>query len=198
MTGEVLFINGCPRKDGVLLRSSRIFLEMLAERGWRVEEVDLYDTRLAPCRGCLRCRENGMCILDDDASGIAKKLHKADLVVMAAPTFFANVPGPAKNFMDRMSGAAFDTKLRPRFSSDTGYLLLTSCGVSGLVDRISGQSAGAIRAMRMFFGMSGMRFRGSLVVTGAYQAVQPSESLRRKMMRLARGECKSGWILHLG
>ena len=186
MTGEILFINGCPRKDGVLLRSSRIFLEMLAERGWRVEEVDLYDTRLGPCRGCLRCRENGMCILDDDATGIAKKLHKADLVVMAAPTFFANVPGPAKNLMDRMSGAAFDTKRRPRFSSDTGYLLLTSCGVSGLVDRISGQSAGAIRAMRTFFGMSGMRFRGSLVVTGAYQAVQPSEALRRKMLRFAR------------
>ena len=190
MTREVLFINGCPRKDGVLLRSSRIFLEMLAERGWRVEEVDLYDTRLAPCRGCLRCRENGKCILDDDASGIAKKLHKVDLVVMAAPTFFANVPGPAKNFMDRMSGAAFDTKRRPRLSSDTGYLLLTSCGVSGLVDRISGQSAGAIRAMRTFFGMSGMRFRGSLVVTGAYQAVQPSEALRRKMLRLARGVSK--------
>jgi len=47
---------------------------------------------------------------------------------MAAPTFFANVPGPAKNFLDRMSGAAFDTKRRPRFSHETGYLILTLCG----------------------------------------------------------------------
>lgn len=186
MNRNVLFIDGCPRKDGVLLRSSRLFLDMLTEQGWHLEEVDLYDARLAPCRGCLRCRESGKCFFEDDAAKITEKLRHAGLVVMAAPTFFANVPGPANNFLDRMSGAAFDTKRRPRFSHETGCLILTSCGVSGLVDRISGQSAGSIHAMRTFFGMSGMRYRGSLVVTGAYTAVRPSEALRRKMLRLAR------------
>ena len=185
MMQKILFIDGCPRKDGVLMRTSRLFIEMLTERGWHADVVDLYDVRLAPCRGCLRCRESRMCMLDDDAAEIAEKMRGADLVVLAAPTFFANVPGPAKNFMDRMSGAAFDTRRRPRFSRDTGYILVTSCGASGLADRISGQSAGAIRAMRRFFGMSGMRFRGCLAVTDANHVSAPSDSLRRKMERLA-------------
>jgi multimeric flavodoxin WrbA len=116
----------------------------------------------------------------------AERFLRADLVVMAAPTFFKNIPGPAKNFLDRFSGTAFDSDLKPRFSHDTGYLLMTSCGAPAIADHLSGQSAGAIRSMRSFFDMSGMRYRGSLVLTDANKIKEPPVSFRRKMLRLAR------------
>jgi multimeric flavodoxin WrbA len=51
----------------------------------------------------MKCRTEhpGRCWQEDDMTMAIDKMFEAKALIMAAPTYFGNVPGPLKNFMDR-------------------------------------------------------------------------------------------------
>lgn len=52
------------------------------------------------------------------------------MVVLAAPTYWANVPAIVKNMFDRLLGVAMeeaDKFPKPRLSAKQKYILLTAC-----------------------------------------------------------------------
>jgi len=53
------------------------------------------------CRGCKSCYIDGQCIQPDDVRQIVTDILSADLVVVAAPSYWADVPGQLKTFFDR-------------------------------------------------------------------------------------------------
>lgn len=53
------------------------------------------------CRGCKKCYENGICIQKDGVLNLVKKMLDSDIVVIAAPSYWADVPGQLKTFFDR-------------------------------------------------------------------------------------------------
>jgi multimeric flavodoxin WrbA len=57
--------------------------------------------KLAGCVACERCFEDGLCAIEDDFQGVAEKLVAADVIVLAAPLYFWNVPAQAKLLIDR-------------------------------------------------------------------------------------------------
>ena len=109
--GNLLAVYGSPRKGGNTSILLDYFLEGVAAgiracgepsgAGWNIERVYLRDLALSPCTECGRCRETGVCVIQDDMSGYYDKLLSFERIVMAFPVFFLGPPAIAKAFIDR-------------------------------------------------------------------------------------------------
>lgn len=69
--------------------------------GHSVETVHLREKQLGFCKGCLACLKLGHCVIQDDAVGIAAKMHDADVLVFATPVYYYSVCGQLKTMLDR-------------------------------------------------------------------------------------------------
>ena len=99
-----------------------------------------------------------MCVRKDDVQEIAELLKICDIVILAAPTYWANVPAIVKNLFDRLLGVAMEeTKTFPkaRLSNKQRYILLTACNTPAPFSSLFGQSTGSIRCMKEFFKTAG-------------------------------------------
>ncbi len=184
MDNKALLIIGSPNRQGVTALMSAYFKECLIQKGWECRSVHLYDMRIEPCRGCMMCRKTGVCTICDDADLLRESMLASGMVILAAPTYFANVPGPVKTMFDRLSGAVLDG-IKPRLGRQHKYALLTACTTPAPLDWVAGQSSGAIRAMKAFFGMAGMSYCGKVVYAGAGGGKPLTEKLKSKIRRLA-------------
>ncbi len=92
------------------------------------------------------------------------------MTVLAAPTYFANVPAPVKNLFDRLVAVIMDDNQgmipKPLLFSKQGYLLLTTCSTPTPFDRLASQCTGCIKAMKEFFKTPGMKHLGSVIYAG--------------------------------
>ncbi|MGD0919822.1 MAG: flavodoxin family protein [Thermodesulfobacteriota bacterium] len=98
---KVLGLFGSPRRGGntdLLLEEA---LKGAQIEGAKVEGLHLADFDIMPCRECLKCFNDGQCIILDDMQKIYPKLLEADLIILASPVFFYGVTGWAKALIDR-------------------------------------------------------------------------------------------------
>jgi multimeric flavodoxin WrbA len=101
---KVVAINGSARKDGntaILVR--RVFRELEAE-GIATEMVQLAGTTLRGCTACYRCfeRKDRRCAVTGDAANdLIARMLEADGVILASPTYFADVSAELKALIDR-------------------------------------------------------------------------------------------------
>lgn len=101
---KVVAFNGSARKDGnsaILVR--QVFTELEAE-GIETELVQLAGQTIRGCTACGRCiqNKNGRCVIDDDiANDCIGKMVQADGILLASPTYFANVTTEMKALIDR-------------------------------------------------------------------------------------------------
>jgi len=97
---KILGISGSPRIANTD-RLVGVALEAAKEvQGTETELIRLRDYRIMHCDGCLGCMA-GRCHIDDDMDELNKKLTDADAILIGAPTYWYNVPGILKDFMDR-------------------------------------------------------------------------------------------------
>jgi multimeric flavodoxin WrbA len=97
---DILAICGSPRKGNC----ERMVEELLRggeEGGARAELVLLRNLEFSDCCGKDSCFHQGQCHLKDGLTPVLEKLDRARIVVFAAPSYFNNVPGLMKRFMDR-------------------------------------------------------------------------------------------------
>ncbi|MCK5490936.1 MAG: flavodoxin family protein, partial [Candidatus Pacebacteria bacterium] len=66
------------------------------------------------CNGCLTCDSTGLCNIRDDMQMIYSKLEDADLIILGSPTYFDNVTGMMKNFIDRLEPLLAQDKLKEK------------------------------------------------------------------------------------
>jgi multimeric flavodoxin WrbA len=96
---KILAINGSPNK-----RNTYALLEAVVEEvkklGCDAKILNLVDFNINPCKGCDACLKGG-CVQKDDIFKVVEEMQKADAIIIGAPTYFGNVPGIVKNFMDR-------------------------------------------------------------------------------------------------
>lgn len=170
MSKKLLAILGGPLKDGNASKMLQTAMQAAEKNGWHVDFVWLYEQNIDWCKGCMGCKKTGVCIINDDIVPIREKLIACDAVVLAAPTYFANVPGIVKNFFDRMVGAVMDDNdspiPKPRLRKTQRYLLLTTCNTPFPFHVLAGQSSGTLKAMKEFFHISGMQKMGTVVFAG--------------------------------
>jgi len=107
MTGEifVLGISSSSRKDGHSATLLKKVLESAEEQGARTEILYLFDKNIKPCLSCLA--EEGCiypCIIKDDMTEIYELIRReADCLVLASPTYWFDMSGLMKNFIERLT-----------------------------------------------------------------------------------------------
>ena len=176
MEKKLLAISGSPHKNGATGAMLQFAIKTAEQRGWKVDYINLYEKNLAYCKGCNTCLKTANCVLQDDIQEIAGLLRECDMVILASPVYWANVPAAVKNLFDRLRGVAMEETAsfpKPRLSGKQRYLLLTACNTPAPFSWICGQSKGAIRNMKEFFKTSGMKYAGACVWTGQNKKEMP-------------------------
>lgn len=74
--------------------------------------VCLGDLDIGYCKGCKVCYDTCNCVQKDDMESIIDLIDISDIIVIAAPSYWADVPGQFKVFIDRCTVYS-DTNLNP-------------------------------------------------------------------------------------
>lgn len=187
---KALAILGSPRKNGNAANMLMLAIQRAETAGYEVEYVDLYDRKIAWCRGCMGCKKTGVCVIRDDADHIREQLLHCDLLLISSPCYFANVPAPVKNMFDRLVGAIMDDNNRaipkPRLKKSQEYILMATCNTPVPFDRLGGQSSGCLKNMKEFFHTAGMTCRGKVVFAGTRGKTALPGKIVRKIERLTQ------------
>ena len=78
----------------------KIVSEELAGR-YDVIEVCIGDYSFSFCKGCRSCHTRAECVQQDDVDVLMKEFEQADVIVAVSPSYWADVPGQFKAFIDR-------------------------------------------------------------------------------------------------
>ena len=97
---HALVINCSPVRTGATAESVRIIAAQLSA-AYDTECICIDDYEFAFCRGCRSCHETARCILDDDIPRIMEAFERADCIVSVSPSYWADIPGQYKAFIDR-------------------------------------------------------------------------------------------------
>jgi multimeric flavodoxin WrbA len=96
--------NGSPRSDGNTAALLQHVFRPLEKAGIEVERVQLGGNLVHGCSACFRCFQNkdGRCVQDDDViNGCIAKMRTADGIILASPTYFADITPELKALIDR-------------------------------------------------------------------------------------------------
>lgn len=97
---KILLMNCSPVKNGAtatIVQTIRAVLEK--EHEIRSVCIDDYDIRF--CKGCRSCHKTAECVQKDDVPRIVAEYEWADRVVSVSPSYWADIPGQFKTFIDR-------------------------------------------------------------------------------------------------
>jgi len=112
---KVLGISGSMRKDGNTATLVQEILKHCEGHGIQTEFVSLAGKKIHPCLGCEKCKEKKWCVIEnDDWGGIIDKVLDADVLIIGSPTYYFDVCGHVKNFIDRTYSLYHDRKLAGR------------------------------------------------------------------------------------
>jgi multimeric flavodoxin WrbA len=103
---KALLLNGSRENEPDLSDIKSTFESQLKSKGWEVEAVDLKNLNMSKCNGCFKCwiKTPGVCITDDVARDVTRKLVQSDLVVFLTPVTFGGYSSLLKNALDRSLG----------------------------------------------------------------------------------------------
>lgn len=134
MTPTIIGILGTENRNGVTAQMLDAVLDGARQCGCRIDTIDLNDYRLSMNPEDSEARD-AMAQLD-------AQLKQADGLVLASPTYWGDVSGLMKHFLDcfRPQLVRFTKKGEPIPGDYRGksYVLLTSCYTSKNVNRFSG------------------------------------------------------------
>ncbi len=96
---KILFLTDETSSDKNLGYMTDIFLRHLPNR---VEFININDIRLAPCKNCLACTYDGVCVIDDDMNFIyQQRILPADAIIYAGSVRDRYLSARWKLFFDR-------------------------------------------------------------------------------------------------
>ncbi|MHC4582049.1 MAG: flavodoxin family protein [Planctomycetota bacterium] len=101
---KVIAFNGSARKDGNTAILIKQVLAELEKQDIETEMIQLSGQRIRGCIACYKCFDNKdrKCNLKDDiVNDCIEKMLQADGIILASPTYFADVSSELKALIDR-------------------------------------------------------------------------------------------------
>jgi multimeric flavodoxin WrbA len=101
---KVVAFNGSPRKNGNTASLIRHVLAELEKEGIETETVQIGGKSIHGCTACMKCFENKdkKCAIDNDiVNDCIEKMVEADGIILASPTYFADLTPEIKALIDR-------------------------------------------------------------------------------------------------
>ena len=133
-------IHTSPNLNGLTATLATAVLSGVKAKGGEIELIPLNELHIEPCIACGtgwgKCRDEGICILDDDFEGLRKRLVEADAVCFATPVYWHDLSESAKIFLDRLRRCEVFSGMQS--FAGKKVLGITSAGGSG---------RGAVRAL---------------------------------------------------
>ena len=130
MKGRLLAILGSPHNNGATWKMLDYAMRIAKRHGYVVDYIHLYEKNIAFCKGCRACIELQDCVIKDDIQEISRLLRECNIIIVAAPVYWANVPAIVKNMFDRLLGVMMEKTgafPKPRLSNEQKYILFTAC-----------------------------------------------------------------------
>jgi len=165
---RVVGIAGSPRQGGNTETLLDRFLAGAEGAGAEVEKVALARLEIGGCIACNGCWEDGRCVVEDDFQRVNDMLVAADVIALAAPLYFWNLPAQVKALVDR-SQCQWARKFVLQRRS-----LPTASGRPrrrGVFISVGGDDqpdfSGVLLTVRGFFGVYEADYWGELLVGGA-------------------------------
>ena len=97
---NALVINCSPVRTGATAEIAKIVSDSLLDR-YTTKFVCIDDYRFEFCKGCRRCHVTGECVQSDDVDLLMNEFSTADVIVCVSPSYWADIPGQFKAFIDR-------------------------------------------------------------------------------------------------
>ncbi|MDR2528431.1 MAG: flavodoxin family protein [Synergistaceae bacterium] len=184
-TLNVVAFNGSPRENGNTSRLVKVVFSVLESEGISAKEVRIGNNKIRGCAACGQCREKSLerCAFDDDPiNGWIEEMKRADGIILASPTYFANLTTEMKALIDR---AGFSCK----------RLLRRKVGAPVVMARRGG-AIQTYNALMAFFGISEMMVPGSSYWNMGYGLkvgdVEKDEEAKETMKNLG---ANMAWLL---
>ena len=97
---KALVINCSPVRNGATAEIVGIIAGELGKR-YATKSVCIDDYKFSFCRGCRSCHKTARCVQHDDVDLLMAEFEAADVIVCVAPSYWADIPGQFKAFIDR-------------------------------------------------------------------------------------------------
>ncbi len=185
---KVLILNGGPRKKGTTSTILNKISEGAAEKHV-VDLVQVYDLKVKPCVGCLKCRPDKECVLPEDGTQIVgRKIRDADVLVVGTPTYWGNMTGPLKTLFDRIVttiGYYNGGLPKPNHKGKRAVIVTTSASPWPF-NLISSQSGGTIRSLKTVLKGGGFKIIGVINMPSSKKRPEVPEKFLKQALSLGR------------
>lgn len=127
---NLLVINCSPVRDGATAEIVNIVSDSLKKR-YEVKSVCIDDYSIGFCKGCRTCHQTAKCIQNDDVNELIAQYEWADCIISVSPSYWADIPGQFKTFIDRCTPWCNTHKPHATLSSGKkGYTIALRTGPS--------------------------------------------------------------------
>ena len=97
---NALIMNCSPVKNGATAEIINIVCNSIKDR-YNVKSICIDDFNFSFCKGCRSCHNTAKCIMRDDVYKIMEQFVWADIIILVSPSYWADIPGQFKAFIDR-------------------------------------------------------------------------------------------------
>jgi multimeric flavodoxin WrbA len=160
---KILFICGSNRKGNTEYILNEIYSQIKIDKSI----IYLNNKNIINCDGCLTCRKNLKCHINDDMLEIESQMRSCDIIVMGIPNYFDNIPGITKTFIDRCHSLYYSGELK----SKSIYFIFVGGG------KIEGTEKTLLSAMGGFIKYMGLDYIGNTT----YQALEINDMKNKKI-----------------
>lgn len=97
---NVLIVNCSPVRNGATAEIINIISAQLS-RMYSIKSICIDDYHFHFCKGCRTCHSTAQCVQTDDIPMIINEFEWADVIIAVSPSYWADIPGQFKAFIDR-------------------------------------------------------------------------------------------------
>jgi multimeric flavodoxin WrbA len=98
---KAVCILGSPKSKGSTALIVAEMMRALKAHNIQTQVYHLSSLKIAYCLGCKACDRTGQCIQTDDVQKVLQDVFDAQLVLVASPSYWGDVTGQMKVFIDR-------------------------------------------------------------------------------------------------
>jgi multimeric flavodoxin WrbA len=98
---NVLILDGRTENSPMATKVTSSLEKNLA--GHKVDWIKLSEKQIRPCTGCFQCwiKTPGLCVINDEANSITRKIVNCDLMILLTPVTFGGYSSELKKMLDR-------------------------------------------------------------------------------------------------
>lgn len=126
---SILILTSSPVKNGNTHLMADAFEKTVISSGATVTRFDMNKVKGIGCCACMACRTavSDWCVFKDGVGDVLAAFKNADILVMAAPVWWLDIPVSMRRFVERWHGLV-DASFTPRIPEGKKAILLLSQG----------------------------------------------------------------------